>query len=79
VEIKEEHMASLSSRLDSSNHWQSFGVGKLFSLLLMRCWPQGSDGKEPSKNETLLHILSWKPMAQYFKYFGTLVDNTFPM
>ena len=64
-------MTSLRSKLGSSSDWQTSGVGKLFALLLKRCWPKGSDGKEPSQDEILQHILSWKPMAQYFKYFGT--------
>lgn len=76
MNIKEEDMASLSLRLESSTRLQNSGVGKLFALLLKRCWPKDSDGKEASQMETLQHILSWKPMAQYFKNFGMLVNKS---
>lgn len=67
-------MASLSSHLQLSNltHRQASGVGRLFSRLLKRCWPEEGDGKEISQDKKLQHILSWKPMAQYFNYFGAL-------
>lgn len=67
-------MAMLSSRLDSAKltHWQASGVSRLFGLSLKRYWPVGSGVREPSQDEILRHILSWKPMAQYFEYFGKL-------
>ena len=70
--IAEEPMASLSSRLElpSFTHRQASGVGRLFSLFLKSSWPEGGDGKEISQNKTLQHILSWKPMSQFFNYFG---------
>lgn len=70
----EEPMASLSSRLALSNltHRQASGVGRLFSRLLKRFWPEGRDGEEISQDKKLQHILAWKPMAQYFNYFGAL-------
>ena len=66
-------MASLSSGLDFSSltQRQTSGVGTLFALLLKRCWPDGRDRKEVSQDKKLQHILSWKPMAHYFKFFGT--------
>ena len=67
-------MEEVSSRLELSSftHTQSSGVGRLFSLLLKSCWPERGDGKEISQDKKLQHILSWKPMAQYFKCFGAL-------
>lgn len=67
-------MTSLSSCLDISSltHRQASGVGRLFSLFLQSCWPEGGDGKEISEDKKLQHILSWKPMAQYFNYLGKL-------
>ena len=67
-------MTSLSSHLDLSSfsRRQASGVGRLFSLFLKSCWPEGGDGKEISQDKKLQHILSWKPMAQYFNYFGKL-------
>ena len=65
-------MASFSSGLELSSLSQSqaFGVGTLFALLLKRCWPEERDGKEVSQDKKLQHILSWKPMSQYFKFFS---------
>ena len=57
---------------ESSSWWQDSDVGELFSAWLKRYWPQGSDGRKSSQDEKLLHVLSWKPMAQFFKYFGML-------
>ena len=70
--IAEEPMASLSSHLalSSLTHRQASGVGRLFSLFLKSCWPEGGGGKEISQDKTPQHILSWKPMAQFFNYFG---------
>lgn len=72
----EEPMTSVSSRLEFSNltHRQASGVGRLFSLLLKRCWPEEGHGKEISQDKKLQHILSWKPMASYFNYFGALCE-----
>ena len=72
-EIKEEHIATLSSRSESANlaHWQASGVSRLFGLMLKKYWPEGSDGREPSQDEILRHVFSWKPMAQYFEYFAS--------
>ena len=72
----EEPMTSLSSRLELSNltHRQASGVSRLFSLLLKRCWPEEEHGKEISQDKKLQHILSWKPMAQFFNYFGALCE-----
>lgn len=67
-------MTSLSSCLELSSltHRQASGVSRLFFRFLKRCWPEGDDGKEISQDKKLQHILSWKPMAQYFNYFGEL-------
>lgn len=67
-------MASLSLHLELSGftHRQASGVGRLFSLFLKSCWPGGGDGKEISQDKKLQHILSWKPMAQFFNYFGEI-------
>lgn len=67
-------MKSLKTKLESSGTdcWQASGVSKLFALLLKRCWPKGSGDKGPSQEDMLEHILSWKPMAKYFEYFGEL-------
>ena len=67
-------MTSLSSRLElpSLSHRHASGVGRLFFLFLKRCWPEGGDGNEISDDKKLQHILSWKPMAQYFNYLGKL-------
>ena len=67
-------MASLSSHLELSRltHRQASGVGRLFSLFLKSRWPEEGGGKEISPDKKLQHILSWKPMAQYFNYFGEL-------
>ncbi|XP_022797655.1 E3 ubiquitin-protein ligase rnf213-alpha-like isoform X3 [Stylophora pistillata] len=62
-------MAHLSSDLATSK-MQSPEVGGLFSLLLKTCWPEDSTEKELSQDKKLEHILTWKPMAQYFKHFG---------
>ena len=65
-------MTSLSSHIELSSltHRQASGVGRLFSLFLKSCWPEGGHGKETSQDKKLQHILSWKPMAQFFNYFG---------
>ena len=67
-------MTSIGSRLEftSLTHRQASGVGRLFSLLLQRCWPGEEHGQEISQDKKLKHILSWKPMAQFFNYFGAL-------
>ena len=66
-------MAKLSSGLESAKlaDWQASGVGKLFGCLLKRNWPEGRDGLEPTHDELLRHVFSWKPMEKYFKYFST--------
>ncbi|XP_022806306.1 E3 ubiquitin-protein ligase RNF213-like [Stylophora pistillata] len=70
-EIKDGQMERLSARLDSVKlaEWQTSGVGKLFGHLLMSHWPEGRDGTDPSRDELLRHVFSWKPMEEYFKYF----------
>ena len=67
-------MTSLSSCLELSilTHRQASGVGRLFSLFLKSCWPERGDGNEICEDKRLQHILSWKPMAQYFNYLGKL-------
>lgn len=66
-------MEKLSSSLQSSRltNWQASRVGKLFGRLLKRHWPEGRDGGDPSRDELLRHVFSWKPMEEYFKYFST--------
>lgn len=63
-------MEDLSSDLKTSK-MQSAEVVELFSLLLETCWPIDSNEKELSQDKVLGHILTWKPMAQYLKHFGT--------
>ena len=67
-------MTSISSRLKLSDltHRQASGIGRLFSLFLKSCWPEGGDENEISEDKKLQHILSWKPMVQYFNYLGKL-------
>ena len=73
VEITEEHIQSYSSKVESSNNWQDTGVGELFGLFLKRHWP--SNGEELFQEEILKHVLLWKPMAQYFRYFGRIITS----
>lgn len=66
-------MEKLRSSLESSKltDRQASGVGKLFGRFLTKQWPKGSDGGDPSRDELLRHLFSWKPMEEYFKYFST--------
>ncbi|PFX15559.1 E3 ubiquitin-protein ligase RNF213 [Stylophora pistillata] len=77
-EIKDGQMERLSARLDSVKlaEWQTSGVGKLFGHLLMSHWPEGRDGTDPSRDELLRHVFSWKPMEEYFKYFQSSLEMT---
>lgn len=55
----------------ATSKMQSTEVVELFSLLLETCWPTDTNERDLSQDKVLEHILTWKPMAQYFKHFGT--------